>query len=104
MGLNAHATVIRRAVQRRKKYKPKKSVLDVNPSFTIGNREIVEGDIVKVHGEHGLKFRVIGLTTNINTGVQWVDCYELSKGVPAQTRAFYLDRIRPLPRKRKKRV
>ena len=91
-------------MQRRKRFKPSKSRLDLKPSFSIGNREIVAGEIVKVHGEHGLKFKVIGLVTNTSTGVQWVDVYELSKGVPAQTRAFYLERIRPIPRKRKRQV
>ena len=98
------AIVIRRNVQRRKKFKPLKSRLDLNPSFTVGNREVVAGEIVKVHGEWGLKFKVIGLVTNTSTGVQWVDVYELSKVVPAQTTAFYLERIRPLPRKRKRQV
>jgi hypothetical protein len=70
----------------------------------VGNREIVAGDIVKIRGIHGDKFKIIGLTTNTLTGVQWVDCYLLCKGVPAQTRAFYIERIKPLPRKRKKRV
>jgi hypothetical protein len=102
--MNAAVNAIRRRVQRRKPFKPKPSRLELNPRFNVGNREVVAGDIIKVHGEHGDKFKVIGLVTNIETGVQWVDCYELCKGVPAQTRAFYLDRIKPLPRKRKKKV
>lgn len=91
-------------MQRRRKYKPKRSRLRTENSFFIGNREIFAGDIVKVNGEWGNKFKVIGLVTNTYTGAQWVDCYELSKGVPAQTRAFYLNRIKPIPRKRKRAV
>lgn len=90
-------------MQRRKKYKHSESKLDINPTFIVGNREITTGDIVKVHGEHGSKFKIIGFVTNTQTGHQWVDCYALCKGVPAQTRAFTLDRIKPLPRKRRKK-
>ena len=90
-------------MQRRKAYKPPKSKLDIQTSFMIGNREVSAGERVKVYGVHGVKFQIIGLVTHEN-GTQWVDCYELSKGVPAQTRAFYLERIKLLPRKRRKKM
>jgi hypothetical protein len=90
-------------VQKRKQYKPPKSRLETSPTFVLGNREVTAGEVVKVYGIHGVKFKVIGLVTNTHTGVQWVDVYELSKGVPAQTRAFYPDKIKLLPKRRNKR-
>lgn len=90
-------------MQKRKRYKPKQSRLITESTFMVGSREVTAGDIVKVYGVYGEKFKIIGLVTNTLNGIQWVDCYSLSKGVPAQTRAFYLDRIKPLPRKRKRK-
>lgn len=89
---------------RRKKYIPHShSRFVTEPQFQVGSRTVCEGDTIKIKGEHGRKFRVIGYTTNHSTGDSWVDCYELVKGVPASTRAFYTDRVKPM-KKRRKRV
>ena len=66
-------------------------------------REIVSGEIVKISGEYGGIFRFDFLVTNEDTGVQWIDCRELHKGQIGQFRSFYLDRVKKVPTKRKKR-
>jgi hypothetical protein len=67
--------------------------------FELDGFEIKAGDTIKVKGEYGCKFKVRGLTTNTETGAQWVDCFELIRGVPSQFRAFKLDRIKRVPQR-----
>jgi hypothetical protein len=75
-------------------------------TFELNGFEVNAGDIIKAKGEYGAKFKVRGLTTNIETGATWVDCFELIRGVPSQFRAFKLDRVKRVPQrgKRAKRV
>ena len=91
----------------------KKKFAPVNPShFTtepymeIDGFPINRGDIIKVNGEWGIKFKFIGVTTNELTGASWVDCYELMRGVPSVFRSFKEDRVKRVPKrgKRAKRV
>lgn len=76
------------------------------PSFELNGFEILAGDVIRIRGEYGAKFKVRGLTTNIDTGATWVDCFELVRGVASQFRAFKLERVKRVPRrgKRAKRV
>lgn len=91
---------------RRKKTIQSETIFKTEPTFELDGFIISYGDTVKVRGEYGSKFKVRGLTTNIETGAQWVDCFELIRGVPSQFRAFKLDRIKRVPQrgKRAKRV
>lgn len=91
---------------RRKKVVIPETKFKTEPSFEVDGFEINAGDFVKVKGEYGSKFKVRGLTTNDETGAQWVDCFELIRGVPSQFRAFKLDRIKRIPQRgrRAKRV
>lgn len=75
-------------------------------SFELNGFEINAGDIIKVKGEYGSRFKVRGLTTNTETGAQWVDTFELIRGVPSQFRAFKPDRVKRVPKggRRAKRV
>lgn len=75
-------------------------------TFELNGFEVSAGDIIKVKGEYGAKFKVRGLTTNKETGAQWVDAFELIRGVASQFRAFKLDRVKRVPQrgKRAKRV
>jgi hypothetical protein len=64
------------------------------------------GDIIKVKGEYGIKFKFVGVTTNTLSGASWVDCFEIFRGSAQQFRAFKQDRIKRVPQrgKRAKRV
>ena len=66
----------------------------------IGNRVLVSGEVIKIAGEYGSKFKFDSLVTNKETGAQWVDCFELSKGVVSGWRSFKSDRIKLMPIKR----
>lgn len=91
---------------RRKTAPAKETNFVTEPTFEVNGFEINAGDLVKVVGEYGSKFKVRGLTTNTLTGSQWVDVFELFRGSPQQFRAFKLDRIKRIPQrgKRAKRV
>ena len=76
------------------------------PYMEVNGFPINEGDIIKVKGEYGVKFKFRGITTNTLTGSSWVDCFEIFRGRPQQFRAFKEDRIKRIPQrgKRAKRV
>lgn len=67
--------------------------------------KIVEKDeLIKIKGEHGLTFQFTHFVTNIENGKQWIDCIEIHRGRQGPIRAFYIDRVKKLPKKRGKRV
>jgi hypothetical protein len=70
----------------------------------IGNFTIVRGDIIKVHGEYGTKFKFNSVVTNTKIGATWVDCFELYKGQVGALRSFTIDRIKRIPTRRPRRV
>lgn len=73
--------------------------------------EIVAGELIKIKGQNsfgvgewGLRFKVKSFVTNIETGKQWVDCYEMYRGRAGVMRSFPLERIKRIPKKRGRRV
>lgn len=65
---------------------------------------VIQGDLVKIKGERGLKFKFFSLTTNIQTGAQWVDCFEVFRGQVGAFRSFPSDKIKRIPKRRVKRA
>jgi hypothetical protein len=65
-----------------------------------GNFTIEKGDLIKIQGEYGTRFKFISITTNTETGVFWVDCIETYRGQPGPFRSFTVDRVRRIPKKR----
>jgi hypothetical protein len=76
------------------------------PEIMIDGFKITQGDLFKVKGEYGVKFKFSGLVTNLETGSQWVDCFEVVRGQVGALRSFKSDRIKRIPQrgKRAKRV
>ena len=72
------------------------------PSFELNGFIINAGDIVKVDGEYGSRFKVQGITTNAKTGSQWIDCFEIQRGQLGALRSFKPDRIKRIPQKGKR--
>jgi hypothetical protein len=72
------------------------SEIDVD-GFTI-----VQGDLLKIKGEYGSKFKFYSLTKNIETGAEWIDCFEISRGQIGAFRSFKPDRIKRIPQKGKR--
>lgn len=68
--------------------------------------EISSGDLIKVHGEYGTRFKFRSLTTNTETNSQWIDCFEVFRGQVGAFRSFKTERVKRIPTrgKRAKRV
>lgn len=69
----------------------------------IGNFIIAAGDIIKIEGEHGGKFKFHSLVTNTENGLVWVDCFELHKASMGAWRSFAPERVKRIPTKRGRR-
>lgn len=91
---------------RRRKVAAKSSIFTTEPYMEVDGFPIHGGDIIKVKGEYGTKFKFVGVTTNTETGASWVDCHEIFRGKAQQFRAFKQDRIKRVPQRgrRAKRV
>lgn len=92
--------------RRKKQVVVQDSGLETTPYMEVDGFAINAGDIIKVRGEYGTKFKFVGVTTNTRTGATWVDCFEIFRGKAQQFRAFKEDRIKRVPQrgKRAKRV
>lgn len=76
------------------------------PYMECNGFPINAGEVIKISGEYGSRFKFVGVTTNDLTGSTWIDCFEIIKGVPSVFRSFKEDRVRRVPKrgKRAKRV
>jgi hypothetical protein len=91
---------------KKNKAEPSKTAFVTDPTLEIDGFTINAGDIIKVHGQYGSRFKFIGVTTNSLTGESWIDCYEIMNGVSSVFRSFKKERIKRIPKrgKRAKRV
>jgi hypothetical protein len=74
------------------------------PEIEVDGHIIEKGDIIKVKDEWGMRFKFDSLTTNTETGAQWVDCFEVYKARTGVLRSFNIDRIKRIPKRRARRV
>lgn len=72
---------------------------------------IVKGELFKIKGkndfgvgEWGLQFKFDKLVTHLESGKQWVDCYEMYRGRAGVMRSFPIERIKRIPKRRRRRV
>jgi hypothetical protein len=72
------------------------------PEISIGNRTIERGEVIKIKGEKGSLYSFWGITTNPDNGIQWVDCFYLRKSQLSGQYSYSIDRVMPMPRKRKR--
>jgi hypothetical protein len=91
---------------RRKKIELEPTKFFKFPEVTLSDGKVVEhGEVIKIAGEHGMRFKFDSLVTNTETGAQWIDCFEVYKMRTGCLRAFKADRIRKIPvRKRRRRA
>lgn len=74
------------------------------PYYTMADGRVIEKDeIIKIKGEHGGKFKFDAHVTRTDSGIEWIDCFELRGSVLCGWRSFYPDRIKPMPKTRRKR-
>jgi hypothetical protein len=89
---------------RRKKHVSTCNFIKEDTMTTTAGREINQGDIIKIQGEWGTKFKFLNLVTNPDNNAQWVDCFEIERGQVSRYRAFRPERVKHIPKKRGKRV
>lgn len=70
-------------------------------SVTVGGKEFVRDDIVRIDGEHGMRFMFLEYVVNEENGKEWVTVNEIRKGQIGMFRSFHKDRLRPLRSKKK---
>lgn len=72
----------------------------------INGFEIMRGDIIKIVGEYGTKFKFDSLVTNVETGAVWIDCFEVFRNSASAWRSFRPELVKRIPQrgKRAKRV
>lgn len=71
-------------------------------TMVVDGFEVARGDIIKVKGEHGIKFKFDYFVTNTETGSQWVDCFEVYRGISGVYRSFRINEVKRVPKKRKR--
>lgn len=69
-----------------------------------GNFTIEKGDLIKIIGEYGMRFKFNSITTNKTTGVSWVDCFETHRGQTGAFRSFNIERVKRIPKKRPRKA
>jgi len=74
--------------------------------MVIDGFEIVKGDIIKIAGQRGLKFKFDSIVTNPENSSIWVDCFEMFRATASQYRSFRVEDVKRIPQrgKRAKRV
>lgn len=88
----------------KKKATPRPSIHNwtISKEFTVGNRVICDGDIIRIDGEQGKRFIFNQHVYNNDNDKEWIDCNEIWKGAPAMFRSFRPDRIRAIGGKKGK--
>jgi hypothetical protein len=81
---------------------PKPSNFSTESTMEVDGFLVSHGDIIKVKGEYGIRFKFVGITTNKISGASWVDCLQIFRGSPQQFRAFKKDRVSRVPQKGKR--
>lgn len=91
---------------RRRQAEVQPSNFVTEPYLELNGFAINKGDVIKVHGEYGARFKFVGVTTNTLTGASWIDCFEIIGTVPSVFRSFKKERVKRIPKrgKRAKRV
>jgi hypothetical protein len=83
--------------------KPQATKFHRDYELQVGNFTIVPGDIIKIEGEHGGKFKFDSVVTNTENGLVWVDCFEVYKTSLGTWRSFAPERVKRIPTKRGRR-
>ena len=65
---------------------------------------IERGDLIKIAGEYGTRFRFESVTTNPKNGAVWVDCFETWRGRTGAYRSFSVDRVKRIPKRRSRKA
>jgi hypothetical protein len=74
------------------------------PTYTTPEGRVIEpGEVIKIKGIWGIKFKFKEYVRRTDSGAEWIDCFELEKGQLCGHRSFRPDRVKPMPKSRRKR-
>jgi len=96
-----------REIMARKKatVSPNAHLYAINDSYTMPDgRTIVKDETIKIDGEHGGKFKFLQHVIRTDNAIEWIDCFEIRSGVMCAWRSFRPNRIKPLPKTKKKKT
>jgi hypothetical protein len=82
--------------------KPQETKFSREYELQVGTFTISKGDIIKIEGEHGVRFKFDAVVTNTENGKIWVDCFEMQKSTATAWRSFDPERVKRIPTKRGK--
>jgi hypothetical protein len=87
----------------RKRSEVRETKFEKTYQLDVNGRIVLSGEIIKISGEHGARFKFISLVTNKETGSSWIDCFEMDKTMASAWRSFKVDRVKLMPIKRGKK-
>lgn len=87
----------------RKYLREESAVLPTGQTVERGDMFKVKGKNSFGVGEWGLTFKFDHLVTNLENGKMYIECFEMYRGRAGVMRAFPLDRVKPMPKKRRKK-
>jgi hypothetical protein len=89
---------------RRKKVQDNDPFIREESFISNDGKTVNKGDLIKIKGIWGIKFKFLNYVTNPKNDISWIDCLQLERGIACGTRSFYPDRVKLIPKKRGKRV
>lgn len=83
---------------------PNSHLYSRKPYYTTPEGRFIEsGEIIKIVGEWGGKFKFVEHVVKNDSGAEWIDCFQIENGVMCGWRSFKPERIKPIPKKRNKK-
>jgi hypothetical protein len=90
--------------RRKKIISPLDHIYNRTPEYTLeSGRTISAGEVIKIDGIWGTRFKFKEHVIRNDNGKEWIDCYELEKGINCGLRSFSPELIKHLPKKRKEK-
>lgn len=90
--------------RRRKVVSPNSHLYTRFNSFVMPDGRVIEKDeIIKIDGEWGGRFKFSEYVIRNDSGIDWIDCFEMRGGVLCGWRSFRTDRIKPMAKSKKRK-
>lgn len=89
--------------RRKKVIGPNQHLYSRADHYVMPNGRVIErGEIIKIQGIWGSKFKFHSYVVRTDNGVDWIDCFELVKNQISVCRSFRPDRIKAISKKNKR--
>ena len=89
--------------RRKKIIGPNQHLYSTTDHYVMPNGRIIEqGEIIKIQGIWGSKFKFHNYVVRTDTGIDWIDCFQLVGDQVSVWRSFRTDRIKPISKKNKR--